>query len=415
MIRLLGGESRSDGARSTPPACPRALTGPLGIWLAAGAVVAGVVFALAVAPLLLSPKAVSSPARDSAPVAVAPDEPPPSTVSRIGTNGDSVAEVVAPSPSEGPPPDVQYGPPLPDPPLPETVAELIKEAEEVANRLVESYPNAPDSLEIKARVNYLLGRFSVSAECWQRALDLNPRYAYAYHGLGLLAAKEGDVEEAAALQRKALALVPNMPDAGHELADALMKSHKPQEAVEVLEDYLQANPSSVIGISVHLGQIYLARQDYGMAKDAFAAALAEAPKVPRAQFGLATALLRLGQKEEAAIAMERFRELRGEERSVLGQVRSQATDFRSRSINFAVRYVYAARLYLAHGDATEAERLLRRAAQLDANNTESRLLLAELYRQTSRREAAIETCRELLEIAPENPQCQQMLDQLEEK
>ena len=287
-----------------------------------------------------------------------------------------------------------------DPPLPATIAELDEEGRREADRLAEAFPESPDAWEVKARVYLLLTRYDAAADYWERCLELNPDYYYAYHGLGLVAANFNRHEEAAAMHRKALERAPEFSDAAHELADALINLGEVDEAVAVLEGHLEVRPDSAF-TEVYLGQAYLAAQRFEEAVAAFRRGLEGVPNIPRAQFGLATALTRLGRREEAARAMQEYRRLREEDNRAFDEFREQVTGFEQKARDYATRFTYAGRVYLAYGQADEAERLFRRAAQLNPWNTESRILLAMLYQQTGRPEEALDVCRALVEIAPE--------------
>lgn len=299
-----------------------------------------------------------------------------------------------------------------DPPLPKTVPEIIEEAAHETDRLVEAFPYDPDALEIKARVQFLLGKYDVAVDCWELALELDPQYAYAYHGLGLVAARNGDYEKAAAHQRKALERAPGFSDAVHELSDALLKQGELQGAGQVLEDHLQVtrNPRRVL---IRLGQIHLLTHDFERANAAFQAVLEREPNVSQAHFGAATALARLGRGEEAAVKMERYRALNSEKRDMLSQLRAKSDDLNSRIVDFATRYGYASRVYLAHGATTEALRLSRRAAQLHpiASN---HAFLGQVFEAAGDRVSALRAFSRAIELEPGNEQYRQMLEQLQE-
>lgn len=346
-----------------------------------------------------------------------PDAPRSDVVSNTpeARQGPSTSSRTAPQPATSDLPPAGSSPPLetpapatpaplpiaPDPPPPESAAELMEEAKLNLDRAVLAFPDDPDVIEVKARLLYYSGDSSAAAESWERCLELNPGYAYAYHGLGRVAAKKANYEEAVALQRKALTLIPGFSDAALALADSLMKLGKIEEAVKVLEDDLRANPESIQSHAA-IGHAYLQANEYAKARDAFSAVLGLQPNSPRAQFGLTTALARLGQGDESKKAMERFKQLEAEKTEVRTEVRARFDDLREMCTRVAVHYTHAGRVYLAHGLLTEAERLCRRAAVLDSDNTDCRIQLAALYQRNNRPEESLEMCRQLTRIAPEN-------------
>jgi len=321
---------------------------------------------------------------------------------------DSDKHRQTPAPSSSPAPASQPAPPeppliAPDLPPPETVEELLEEAQQTADRLVRCFPDNPDAFEVKARIHYYVGDYPAAIECWEQCLKRQPQYAYAHHGLGLVAAKKADYEEAAAHQRKAFELAPGLTDVAVELADTLMKLGKLDEAIEVLEKHLDVNPRAARA-HLALGHAYLQAKEYGKAEAAYRGALKLHAEMPRAQFGLATALARLGQTEESRRAMERYKELEAKKIELRRNLRSQFDDLGAVCVDIARNFTHAARICLVHRELADAERLCRRAATLDPNNTECRILLASLYLDGGRKLAeAAQLAQEAARIQPTAP------------
>ncbi len=288
-----------------------------------------------------------------------------------------------------------------DLPAPKTAEELLEEARRTAGRIAELFPDNPDALEVKARILFYLGDYGGAAACWRKCLRRDPSYAYAYHGLGLVAAKEADYEEAATQQRQALELAPGYCDIVVELADVLMKLDSAGEAVAVLERHIGMSPQS-LDAWIQLGHAYLQEREFQKAHDAYRAALGIHAEVPAAQFGMATSLARLRKTAEAREAMEKYRELEARKIEIRTDLRHRFDDLKAMSANVAAKFALAGRVCLAHGELAEAERLFRRAATLDPANAQCRVQLASLYQQTSRSEEALRMCRQLIEIEPKN-------------
>jgi tetratricopeptide (TPR) repeat protein len=101
--------------------------------------------------------------------------------------------------------------------------DLIEEATRVMNILAERFPNVPDAHEARARVQLLIGQTEEARKSWDRCLELNPDYGYAYHGLGLIAMKHSQYKEAVRLFQKALETIPNYRDSVRELSDAFLR------------------------------------------------------------------------------------------------------------------------------------------------------------------------------------------------
>jgi cytochrome c-type biogenesis protein CcmH/NrfG len=90
-----------------------------------------------------------------------------------------------------------------------------------------------------------------------------------------------------------------------ELGILLSSMRRFDEAEAVLKRGLEAEPTSV-ELSLDLGTFYIVRVDAKNAKIAFARALANSPRNPRALHGFGVALLFEGETERA---VERFRQV----------------------------------------------------------------------------------------------------------
>lgn len=295
-------------------------------------------------------------------------------------------------------------------PVPETIAELMDELRGETDRLVQSYPNSPDAMEIKARVRFLLGENAAASECWRKALELNPNYAYAYCGLGRVAASRSDYEEAISLLRQAVSIAPELTDAVHELSDCLQKVGKVDEAIGVLESHLDRNPNSTETRAL-LGFAYLAAKDFQCARQAFEPVVARHPDFARAQFGLATCLARLGEKEAAAGAMKRHQKSQAQTRQRVTDARSRVDDLQSRLVDASFTLVGVCRVYMAHGTFPEAERLMGRVVQLHPA-AENYALLGQVRAARGDRMGAMRALEKAVELVPGNAQFEQILQRL---
>ncbi|MGQ9574586.1 MAG: tetratricopeptide repeat protein [Thermoguttaceae bacterium] len=312
--------------------------------------------------------------------------------------------MAASEPIQGPasPARLQGALPDPDAPLPATAAALFKEAAQVAQRLVEHFPNHPDALEIKARVQFWIGNTAEAVKAWEKCLKLDPAYAYAYMGLGSVAVKKGEPRQAAALFRQAYQLNPGSLQAQKELGTALIDAGEPKEAVAVLQRGLASDPEPT-GRLVLLGLAHLNLGDYEKAKQYYQAAIKTHPNHANAHYGLATACVRLGLQKEAAEYMARFRKLRAEERQIRKDQRTAYDDAAAMRQDAAKTYALAGQLYLAGGKRVEAEQILQRGALLDPKNIECRQGLAFIRRNEGRTAEAIELLAQIAGLEPKNP------------
>jgi tetratricopeptide (TPR) repeat protein len=114
------------------------------------------------------------------------------------------------------------------------------------------------------------------------ALAVDPGYAPARNGLGLILASQGRLDESVAELRQALALKPDYWEAANNLGLTLARAQRFREALEAFERALERHPESA-GLRANYGLVLLTagRQDEG--KAALDAALALDPNQPRIQ------------------------------------------------------------------------------------------------------------------------------------
>ena len=287
-------------------------------------------------------------------------------------------------------------------PVKASADQLIEKALLAARTVADCFPNDPASIDLLAR---LQGRFGTSTEAiasWKRCLELDPTHVSAYYGIGSAAADKQQYDEAAQCFRKVLELDPDSPQAPVDLAHALTNLGKLEEVVTILEDWTSEHRGSMPPFLI-LAQAYQQLKQYEKAKRNFEIAVQLAPDYPSAHYGLASACARLGEKNQARTHREIFSKLESEQLEDMTRVDGESDDDISVHRSLGQSYTDAGRLYLHHGMASEAERLWRTAAAIDAEDVACRQELAALYERAERAEEALLICEELLEIEPENP------------
>lgn len=282
-----------------------------------------------------------------------------------------------------------------------TSQELIGEAVRAAHRLVDRFPDDPASLDVLARLQHYFGNSAEAIDAWKQCLRLDPSFVDAYYGIGSAATNRQQYDQAAECYRRALALDPASPKAPIDLAYALMSQGDLREVVAVLEESIGGGLRSMPAFLL-LGQAYHQLKQYEKAKKSFETAVRIAPEYPSAHYGLAMACARLGQKDQAGKHREEFRRLEAEDRE--GRTRADTTvdDQLSVRQRLAQAYTDAGRAYARRGNGREAEEPWRRAAALDAENTACREELAGFYERSHREQESLFVCRELVEIDPNN-------------
>jgi Flp pilus assembly protein TadD len=187
-----------------------------------------------------------------------------------------------------------------------------------------------------------------------------------------------------------------------ERAHQLYNEGQYDEALDVLREGLALYPHSV-ELHVGVGYARLAREEYAWGRRAFEQALVLDPEHEDALAGLGETLLKFGQQEQALKAMRRLLEL-GYQDDVELMLQVSRALFREGLFDDAREYVdvvlqqtpdsseaVALLGYVQHraGQEDDAVASLRRALQLDGENAEARIYLANILYDRGDYEAAL--------------------------
>jgi tetratricopeptide (TPR) repeat protein len=281
-----------------------------------------------------------------------------------------------------------------------TAEDLKREARRVAAWLAEDFPNEPDALDVRARVESRFGALNEAGRLWEKCLSLRADFAPAYDGLGRVANLKGDFDKAVPLLRKAVQLAPDDRDYPIDLAQSLLGANQFQEAVVRLKQFMQSGPMTAVA-ALYLGQACLELNELEGARQAFEITLQAAPDDGQAHFGLAQVYRRLRQPAKAQLHADQFQRNSPAARAGARQGTHDAgSPTRVRDISVRV-HNESADFYQKHGNPRRAEELWRRAAVLDPKDLESRSHLAALYEQSHRDRDALQVCRQLRQIEPD--------------
>jgi tetratricopeptide (TPR) repeat protein len=287
---------------------------------------------------------------------------------------------------------------------PLTVEALKKEAIDIAVQLTKDFPKDVRAVFQLGVIHKSLGNSAKAGKCWEKCLEINPNYVEAYHNLGRIAFQKGTYEKAIELWQKAIEINPGLPGIYNSLGSALMCLGKAEEAVNAFQKDIE-----ISGESVHsqfmLGEQYQLLKDYEKAGKCYETVIKMAPGYTQAYYGLATVCERLGEKDKSRDFMEKFKKLKLLEMEALKDRDSAFNDLVSTRQTVAQAHTDVGRLYYLRRSSAKAEKLLQRAATLDPEQSECRVMLASLYEQDERLAQALECYEELSRIKPDNVNC----------
>jgi tetratricopeptide (TPR) repeat protein len=199
------------------------------------------------------------------------------------------------------------------------------------------------------------------------------------------------------------------------LAGVLIDSGKMDEAITVLKKELDASPEERSLTYFLLGKAYLQLHKYDKAQESYQAAVAIRPDYANAWYGLSTAHVRLGHREQAGKSMEKFRKHRkaaGESmESRTGRAAGQNPDSSEERFQrelatvrelTALTHTSVAAVYRTKGYLHWARQHWHRAAELDPKDAQSRKTLALFYLEGGQYAKALPICEQLVKIDPKN-------------
>ncbi len=284
------------------------------------------------------------------------------------------------------------------------VAALKKEAVNAAIQLTKDFPKDAEAFFLSGFVYRNQGNSEKAIMCWERCVELDRNHIKAYHGMAEIAFDKGEYERAVDLGQRVLGIDPKLPGVYNSLACALMCLGKAEEAVKAFQKDIE-----VSGQSVHsqfmLGRQYQLLKEYEKARKCYETVIKMTPGYTQAYYGLATICAMLGEKEKSRGFMETFRKLKDEEMKALKERDSRFDDLVSARKTVAQAHTDIGQLYYLRRSSEKAEKLLQRAATLDSEQSDCRVLLATLYEQDGRITQALQFYKQLTTIQPQNVNC----------
>jgi tetratricopeptide (TPR) repeat protein len=283
-------------------------------------------------------------------------------------------------------------------------AALKKEEIELAEKLMEDFPENVNTIVLMGNVYHSHGNAAKAISSWRKALGLNPRRADVYKSMGWFAMSREEYEKAIARWRHALEIDPQIPGVHNGIARALMGLGRHDEAIEELQKEIQISPKS--GFSHFLlGQEYLQQKQYSEAKESYEEAVLLQPNLTNAYYGLFTVCARLKLRDKAQEYMAIFKKLKAEDMKILKDRNDAFDDLVNMRKNAAQTYMHAEQMYRTRADFQTAEKLLKRAVALDPENAACLMRLASLYHASNRMQEALPLYKKVRQIEPGDPSC----------
>jgi tetratricopeptide (TPR) repeat protein len=281
---------------------------------------------------------------------------------------------------------------------------LREEQLQAAKKLNADLPRNRDAIYAAGFVSNEQGDSAIAIRHWEEALQLDPsgvrvfNRAEACYNLGYLYLLKEDYEKAVPFLRESVKLNPRRQEASYRLAYAYFLKGEAEECLRVLEEGAVETP-----LAYRLrGQAAQQTGNLEQARKYYERAIALNPDLAEAYYGLATTCARLGDEAKSGEYRDKFNALKSAGQAEGRQAR---TDFNPLAItrrSLAQTHTEIARVYLAYSQSQPAERLLLRAAELDAQNTACRFQLLMLCQQTQRNTEALRFALEMVKAEPRN-------------
>jgi tetratricopeptide (TPR) repeat protein len=152
-------------------------------------------------------------------------------------------------------------------------------------------------------------QYDEAVSSFRRALELQPALHIAQLNLAIALFYAGQTDAALSAATAAAALLPALPHPHYVIGLAARANGRLDEAAAAFRRVRDMDPSDP-GSRINLGQLHLQQREYGEAAALFRAVLSVEPFNVTAAYGLATALARSGNADEAARGMKAFESLR---------------------------------------------------------------------------------------------------------
>ena len=119
--------------------------------------------------------------------------------------------------------------------------------------------------------------YDKAIECYQKAIELNPDNANAYHGMGVAYEYKQDYDKAIECYQKAIELNPKDAVAYYNMGNAYYNKQDYDKAIECYQKAIELNPKDAVAY-YNMGNAYYNKQDYEKAIEWYEKAIKISPK-----------------------------------------------------------------------------------------------------------------------------------------
>ena len=285
----------------------------------------------------------------------------------------------------------------------------IKE-QQLTQQLLHDFPESENPLVLLGDFYQNRGQTDQALKLWQQALNKNAGRADVYDRMADIAFASNDYETSTRLWRIALKINPSLPNIHNNLARSLMQLGQYQEAQQLLEKEIHLSGDNIPG-SLLLGAVHLELGQYEDAERCYQKMLELDPNNPHACYGLYQVYSRLKDREQAAKYLKRFQQGKSQWRKTKKQTVVRNLSQSDSEANFYARCLAkicadAREFYQAKGDHQTTEWLLKQAIELDPNSVAHRYALMSFHADAGRVQEALDECRVIKHMDPNNVSCQ---------
>lgn len=292
---------------------------------------------------------------------------------------------------------------------PQLKALRIKE-QLLAQRLQRDFPESEKPLLLLGDFYQQRGKTDQALKVWQQVLKKNARRADVYDRMAKVAFATDDYETSTRLWRTALQMNPSLPNLHNNLARSLMQLGQYPEAQQLLEKEIHLSGDNTPSYLL-LGAVHLELRQYEDAERCYQKMLELDPNSPHACYGLYQVYSRLKNRKKAATYLKQFQQGKSQWRKTKKKIVVRNLSQADSEVDFYARCLAklcadAGKLYMAKGDRQSTEWLLTQTIELDPNSVAHRVVLMSFHADAGRVQEALEVCRIIKRLDPNNISCQ---------